>query len=291
MVRNSLKQVKILDININSTSNSEVLAYIEKKIEEKQKFYIVTPNPEQVLLAQDDELFKNIINAAEVSVPDGIGLIAGFKFSQLARPKKIIKRLILLLKQGFQVGLAVVFDQKWLQSDLSLIKGRKLFEELLIMADKKKLTCVFIGDDKQSAQKAAARLREKLKSVIIHAMTGPLLDKNGVLKKRVDETFEKELVERINNYTPDLLLIGFGTPKQEKWMYRLYDKLNFSCAAHVGGTFDYFSGTRKSVPKWIEDYNFEWLFRLFTGSQKPARVFAAFPQFAFRVFLNKLVNK
>lgn len=290
MSKNSLKTVNILDIKLNSTSYKQVLTYIQEKLEGKEKFYIVTPNPEQVLLASDDELFKNILNNAAVSVPDGIGLIAAYKYMQLPRPKPVLKRIITLLKQGIHVGLAVIFDQKWLQSDLTLIKGRKLYEELMISADKKGQTAVFLGDDKQSAQKAAAQLREKLKNIKIHAFTGPVLNKNGNIKKRSDIEFENKLIGKINKVNPDFLFIGFGTPKQEKWLYRNYDRISFKCAAHIGGTFDYISGTRRSVPKWVEDYNFEWLFRLLSGSQRPSRIFAAVPQFAFRVFLNKLIN-
>lgn len=286
----SLKQAKILDVTVNSTSYEQVLSYVQNLLRKEEKFYIVTPNPEQVMLAQDDEYFKNILNNADISIPDGIGLVAASMYDNLPRPTRVVRRLITLLKQGIEVGFAVMFDQKRLQRDLKLIKGRKVFEDLIILCNDKSLCVCLVGDDKKSAQKAAAKLRQKYPNLHIHAVTGPALDSNGAPKKK-GEVEEESVVKTINGINPDLLFIGYGAPKQEKWLYRLFDNLNFKCAMVVGGTFDYICGTRSLVPKWVEDFNFEWLYRLLTGSQKPARIFAAFPQFAFRVFLNKMVNK
>lgn len=294
MSTKDLKNVKILGVSVNSTSYEQLLRIIRLRLEnfaEKGKFLIVTPNPEIVMKAQDDELLNEILNKADISVPDGIGLIAGIKYNSLVRPKKVVRRFITLIKQGFSVGLAVLFDQKWIQSEAKLIKGRVLFMKLIILANKKGWNVVLIGDKKQSAQKAAEKLRQNYKKVKIYAFTGPDLDSNANIKLKEHFKTEENVIGRINKIHPEIVFVGFGAPKQEKWIYRVYDKLNFGCIMTVGGTFDYISGIRKKSPSWIEAVNLEWLWRLFSGDQKLTRVASAFPGFAFRVFLAKMVEK
>jgi N-acetylglucosaminyldiphosphoundecaprenol N-acetyl-beta-D-mannosaminyltransferase len=324
----SLKFVNILDVKVNSTSYDGLLrnirAIIENSLEKDEaslsngsgilsskftgsktppkfryesrtkggKFYIVTPNPEITLNAFDDELLKRIINEADFSIPDGIGLIASYKFLSLPRPQKVVKRIITLIHQGIKVGLAVIFDQKWLQSDLNLIKGRKVFEDLIILANKKGWKVVMLGDvkGKDSAQKAAKKLKQNYKNVKISAFSGPSLDKDANPKSANDKEIEEMIVASINRINPDLLFIGFGSPRQEKWLYRWFGKMDFKGAMVVGGTFDYISGIKKFPPKWVEAINLEWLWRLIKGDQKLTRIISAFPRFAFRIFISKLVN-
>lgn len=68
----SLHAVKILGIKVNTSSKKEVLEYLEKNT--KNPFILVTPNPEQVVLAQKDKRFANILNQADVAIPDGVGV-------------------------------------------------------------------------------------------------------------------------------------------------------------------------------------------------------------------------
>ena len=59
----------------------------------------------------------------------------------------------------------------------------------------------------------------------------------------------------------------------------------------VGGTFDYISGKKPLPPDWVADAGLEWLWRLIKGDQTVKRVFNAYPRFAFKIFLKKLVSK
>jgi N-acetylglucosaminyldiphosphoundecaprenol N-acetyl-beta-D-mannosaminyltransferase len=293
MINKSNKTVNILGVGFSGTSQRYLLADIEKKLDKKaetKKFYIVTPNPEIVLKATDDSLLNNILNNADYSIADGIGIIAAAKYFSLPRPDKIIKRIFVLLKQGFRVGLSIIFDQKWLQSELSLIKGRRVFEDLVIMSDKKAWKLVLIGDEKGNAEKAGKILASKYKGAKIFYFGGPRLNFDGNPQGKEEREKEKSLLEKINKIFPDLIFIGFGAPKQEKWLYRQYNNLNFRGAMVVGGALDYYNGTRKVVPTWIDDLNLEWLWRLVTGSQKPGRIIKASLEFPLRVFLTKLLK-
>jgi len=284
----SQEHANILGVRIDSTTNAKVLRQVQANIKNNKKFYITTPNPEQVMLAQEDKIFKNILNSASISIPDGIGIIMASKFLALPRPKNIVLRFFTLLLQGLGVGFSAVFDRNWLGKELKLIKGREIFTELITVANKKNWNVCFIGDRLQSAKKAAARLRPSYHKLRIHTMDGPNLDSNAKPRTAADKVIEKKVVEKINRMKPELVFIGFGAPKQERWLYRLNDNLDFLGAMVIGGTFDYVSEKKEVPPKWIEEINLEWLWRLIKGDQKMQRVFKAFPRFAFQIFWHKL---
>ena len=82
-----LKKEKIFNINITSADYKKIVQYVSYIIKSKRKIQIVTPNPEFVVMAQKDSEFRNILNRAEVSIPDGAGLILSFIF--LGRSNKL----------------------------------------------------------------------------------------------------------------------------------------------------------------------------------------------------------
>lgn len=71
---------KILGVALNSTSTGSVLSEADKFIRRRRKFFIVTPNPEFLVLAQADKEFKKILNSADLAIPDGFGLILASRF-------------------------------------------------------------------------------------------------------------------------------------------------------------------------------------------------------------------
>lgn len=74
------KTAKILGVRLNSTSTSSVLSEAGQSIRQKRQFFIVTPNPEFLVLAQTDPEFKQILNAADKAIPDGFGLVLASRF-------------------------------------------------------------------------------------------------------------------------------------------------------------------------------------------------------------------
>ncbi len=73
---------------------------------------------------------------------------------------------------------------------------------------------------------------------------------------------EEEIIQAINSASPDLLFIGLGAPKQEKWMARHCPKMNVPVTIGVGAAFDFLSGEKKQAPAWMQSRGLEWIFRL-----------------------------
>jgi len=279
---------KILGVKVDSTPTSKVLRFVYSSLKKhRTKFIIVTPNPEQVILAQEDSEFKKILNLSNISLPDGIGLVAAIKFYSLPRPKNPTRRFLTLFVQGLAVGFSIIFDRDWVESELKQVKGREIFLQLIKLSNKNGWKVALLGDKEGSAQKSAKKLQQNYIQLKVLALGGPNLNKDGVPVVREDEDLENKVVERINQEKPDLLFIGFGAPKQEKWLARWIKKLDIGGAMVVGGTFDYVSGKTKLPPKWVSQAGLEWIWRLLSGSQKPERIFTAFPEFPLSVFWEK----
>jgi N-acetylglucosaminyldiphosphoundecaprenol N-acetyl-beta-D-mannosaminyltransferase len=100
------------------------------------------------------------------------------------------------------------------------------------------------------------------------------------------------VIEDINSKRPDILLVAFGTPTQEKWIAHNARNLNVGVCLAVGGLFDFLSGAIVRAPIWMRRSGMEWLFRFF---QDPAgkwnRVFVEIPVFLGRVAARRFIPR
>lgn len=241
----------ILGVNVNSTQKNKVLVNIRDLLARKRKFYIVTPNPEIILKAQEDKNLMSALNRATISIPDGVGL-------KLADPS------------------------------LKIIKGRDLFMSLISLANKKGWRVFLLGGKGEEAQTTAEKLKLSYKKIKLEYASGPILDNEAKPVLESDIVIQNDVVDRINNFQPRLLFVAFGAPKQEKWICKWLPKLNIGGAMTVGGTFRYLAGYFPLPPKWLEKSGLEWLWRLLTEPKRIKRIINAVVVFPFKVWLNKI---
>ena len=99
-----------------------------------------------------------------------------------------------------------------------------------------------------------------------------------------DSESEKEIIADINEKKPDFLFVCLGAPKQEKWLDKNRDKLDFGVAMGLGGSLDVFAGTVKRAPEFYQKHGIEWLYRLL---KQPGRIWRMMdlPKFAFTVLV------
>jgi N-acetylglucosaminyldiphosphoundecaprenol N-acetyl-beta-D-mannosaminyltransferase len=79
---------------------------------------------------------------------------------------------------------------------------------------------------------------------------------------------EADVVELINDSGADLVWVGLSTPKQERWMSAMRDRLTPAALLGVGAAFDMHSGTTRQAPRWMQRSGLEWLFRLATEPRR-----------------------
>jgi N-acetylglucosaminyldiphosphoundecaprenol N-acetyl-beta-D-mannosaminyltransferase len=69
------------------------------------------------------------------------------------------------------------------------------------------------------------------------------------------------IVRQISQSNADILMVGMGSPRQEKWIWRNRHRLNIPVLIGVGGSFDVISGNKQDTPKWVRGSGFEWAYR------------------------------
>jgi N-acetylglucosaminyldiphosphoundecaprenol N-acetyl-beta-D-mannosaminyltransferase len=80
---------------------------------------------------------------------------------------------------------------------------------------------------------------------------------------------EDALVEQVNDAKPDVLWVGIGVPKQEKWMADIRERLDVPVMCAVGAAFDFHAGRISQAPAWMQDRGLEWTYRI---AQEPRRL-------------------
>lgn len=242
---------KILGIKVTSTTTSSVLTRVENFISDSFKFYIVTPNPELILMAQDNQKLKIALNEADFAIPDGVGL-------KLAIP------------------------------DLNITKGRKLFLALISFAAKKNWKVFLLGGLGDEAAIASRKLQITNPKLQIHSFQGSRLNGNAELVTEIDRKLQIDAINRINKFKPQLLFVAFGNPKQEIWIHENLSRLDIGGAMAVGGAFRYVAGLSSLPPGWMAKIGLEWLYRLITEPKRIGRIWNAVVVFPTKLLVSKL---
>ena len=250
MLNKGLKIGQILGIKVTSSKLTELLASVSDFITHNDKFYIVTPNPELVLMAQRNTKLEKALNGAALAIPDGVGL-------KLAIP------------------------------DLNIIKGRELFSDLIALAAKKNWKVFLLGGLGDEARMAAKKIKQKYGNIKILSDSGWKLNKYAEPSSEIDRELQKEAIGKINKFAPQLLFVAFGNPKQEIWIHENLSKLNIEGAMAVGGAFRYLAGLVDLPPKWMDEAGLEWLWRLLTEPRRLGRIMRATVVFPVKVLLSK----
>ena len=99
------------------------------------------------------------------------------------------------------------------------------------------------------------------------------------------------ILQRILPTQPDILLVAYGAPKQDKWIARNIERLHVPVCIGVGGSFDFIAGTAKRAPVWMQNLNLEWLHRLIQQPWRWRRIWNAVPRFSWLVLKSKLTHR
>lgn len=113
------------------------------------------------------------------------------------------------------------------------------------------------------AKAASESINQKVGREIVVASYSPSF---GFEKKK--EECEK-IIEIINQSGANVLAVGVGAPKQEKWIVEYKDKLtDIKIFLAIGATIDFEAGTKVRCPKWMSELGIEWLHRLLSEPQR-----------------------
>ena len=96
------------------------------------------------------------------------------------------------------------------------------------------------------------------------------------------------MVEKINNFKPDLLFVAYAPIKQEKWIESHRDSLKVKVAIGIGGTLNEYVGDLKLAPEWMQKMGLKWLWRLWLEPRRWRRMIDAVVIFPWMVFRKSL---
>jgi exopolysaccharide biosynthesis WecB/TagA/CpsF family protein len=244
----------VLGVRVHAAQTQDVVARMEKWIQAGDRCRtIAATSMHGIVEAQHDPSFKEILNATDAIVPDGMPLV------WLGR-----RRGHNLPRRVYGPDLMLDFCEKTAQ------RGYRHF---------------FYGGEPGVAERLAESLTRRFPSLQVCGTFSPPF---RPLNPKEDE----EIVEFICRATPDVLWVGLGAPKQERWMHEHRDKLQVPVVASVGAAFDFLSGRRMQAPLWMREHGLEWLFRLL---QEPRRLWRRYliygAQFLFYLWQDSVGRK
>lgn len=237
-----MKNINVLGIRIDGLPMSDVLKLISNTIKAKDHLRIVTANPEILFQAEKDTGFRNLINRANLILPDGVGIVWAARVLEGA--------------------------------ELDRIAGIDLASEIIAAGDTEGWKVFLLGAAVGVAEEAAIILNRKYRNIRFMAHHGYFTEEE-----------EEEVIAKIRSFEPDVLLVGLGAPKQEKWLDKYPD---LACVnMGVGGTFDVFSGKVERAPGWIRRLGMEWLYRLLSNPSRAKRQ-KVLPLFVLKILKQKI---
>lgn len=160
-------------------------------------------------------------------------------------------------------GMPMVWSARLMGSPLAeRITGVDLVPRLAELSARKGYKIFLLGGRPGVADRAAELLSKTYPGAQIVGTYAP----NEENLIRMDHT---EILNRVHAARPDILLVAFGNPKQEKWIWMHRKRLGVALAMGVGGSFDILVGDTRRAPRWIQQCGLEWAMRFV---QEPSRL-------------------
>lgn len=226
-----MTRLRLMNTEIDNLTMDETLDAIDSLIKEDNCSYVVTPNVDHIVQLEKDEELKRVYENASLILTDGKPLI---------------------------------WISNWYKTPIKeKISGSDLFPRVCDLAAKKGYTMYLLGAAEGVADKAAKNLIDKYRGVNIVGTYSPPF---GFEKDKVEL---KKIERQIQEVHPDILIVGLGCPKQEKYMYHHCKELGVPISFGLGASIDFEAGNIKRAPKWMSEHGLEWLYRI---TQDPKRL-------------------
>lgn len=224
--------VDILGFRVSRLDLEGAVQDLDRMIQSGTKHRVVCMTVNSIMSARGDQWLRSLYNKASLALPDGLPIIWASRI--LGEP----------------------------------VPGRAAGPDLLLatsaMAARRGYTCYFMGGGTGIAGRLADALRRRY----------PGLRVVGAYSPSYHEEFPPEvsarIVRRINAVNPDILWVGLGAPKQDRWIADNLERLSVRVAIGVGAAFEMYGGTAGRAPLWMQRTGLEWFFRFL---REPRRLF------------------
>ncbi len=215
-------------MNVDVTSLELVLEKIKAWIKDDRAYYTCVSNVHMCIETYNNSNFRNIVNQADIVVPDG-------------RPIYWAQK-ILGAQQAQQT------------------RGMDLTFSLCNLASTENIAIGFYGASENTLCDMQKNLRIKYPNInIAYAYSPPFRD--------LTQDEKEAVINNINNSGTKILFVGLGCPKQEIWMAEHKEQLHCVMLG-VGAAFDFIAGNKKHAPKVMQTLGLEWFYRLLSEPKR-----------------------
>ncbi len=250
----SSKTLRLFGLRFNQVTLDVAADLVITAARSRNRGFVVTPNVNMLTLLPFESDLRDISNRALFQFVDGWPIVwASRRLDRQGLPERVA--------------------------------GSDLFPLICERAAQQGLSMALMGAAEGVADKAAGRL----------AASYPNLKISGTFCPPMEAQFSQQstakMVDFCNKLRPDILVLGMGIPKQERWIAANIDKLDIGVALCFGGVIDFAAGKIKRSPQWVVNVGMEWLWRLFMSpGQYWKRTLLRFPLF-FPMFLKELITR
>jgi N-acetylglucosaminyldiphosphoundecaprenol N-acetyl-beta-D-mannosaminyltransferase len=224
------EKIDIHGVMIDNVTMEEALDKVLSMLEGQTPQKIFTPNSEIIMQATRDPELRDILNSAELIVPDGAGVILASRIMKNELKEKV--------------------------------SGIDLVRQIFANTKKRPASFFILGGKPGVAEKASVNI----------VYDYPKAKIKGYRNGYFDESEVPEIIKQINESRAEILLVGLGAPKQEKWIHRYANELNCKILMGIGGSIDVFAGTAKLAPEFMRRAGLEWLYRLIKEPKRAKRM-------------------
>jgi N-acetylglucosaminyldiphosphoundecaprenol N-acetyl-beta-D-mannosaminyltransferase len=227
--RSLLETVALMGVPVSNVTMDEAIDFIDASIRRGGFHQVATANVDFLRNAIEDPQLQQILFGCDLVVPDGMPLLWLSKLLNCPLRERVC-------------GVDLVPRL----AELAVRRGYRIF---------------LLGAKESVSKKAAEKLQEKYPGLEICGYSPPV--------SPLEDMNHEQILRRIEAARPDILLVAFGNPKQEKWIAMHRDRLTVPVCLGIGGTLDFIAGAVPRAPKWMHGVGLEWLYRC---SREPVRL-------------------
>lgn len=250
--RRMVDRVRLFGMELDSVTLDSAAERLLNWVEcgDRRCQYVVTPNLDHAVLFRDNSHLRDAYSSASMVVADGWPLVTAARLLGRSVPERVAG------------------------SDLV----PRVFEETQRRGIQRS---VFLLGAATGVADEAARVIESRWPLcrVVGTFSPPMGFED-------DDREEQKIVDAINKVAPDILIVGFGAPKQELWLKRSHHAVQVGVALAAGATIDFFAGRQRRAPMWMRRLRLEWMHRLLQDPRRLTKRYARdafeFPRLMYR---------
>jgi N-acetylglucosaminyldiphosphoundecaprenol N-acetyl-beta-D-mannosaminyltransferase len=228
----------VLGVPLALTDYERTMDWIDATIASGEKGYVAVAAVHTVMASREDPELKAAVEGASLVVPDGQPLVWAMNALGHDIPHRV-----------YGPDLMARYCER------SALTGARMF--------------LYGGRNQGALVQLALNLRTRYPGLKIVGGYSPPF-------RALDEDEEAAVAAEINRSKADVVWVGIGVPKQEKWMAAMRDRLDAPVLVGVGAAFDFHAGLVPQAPGWLQGVGLEWAYRL---SKEPRRLWKRYARY------------